>query len=82
MPVFYNPYIDTTATSAAAAVYTVDMNAFELHATPLKARAYWNDEVDSYVWRWKIRAVPIAIPIKDAVPDYLKGIIGHDIDII
>ena len=81
VPVYYNPYIDTGATNAAAAIYIVDTDAFELHMTPFKARAYWNDEVESYVWRWKVRMVPMAIPKNDGT-DYLKGIIGFDIDVI
>ena len=81
MPVYYNPYIDADATTAAADVYTIDIDKFELHMTPLKARAYWNDEVECYVWRWKTRMVPYGIPMHDGT-DYLKGIIGFAVDLI
>lgn len=80
IPVYYNPYIDSGATKTATQIYVVDTNAFELHMTPFKARAYWNDEVESYVWRWKVRMVPMAIPLHDGT-DYLKGIMGHDVDL-
>jgi hypothetical protein len=81
IPVFYNPYIDTGATNAAAAVYMVDTSAFEIHMTPMKARAFWSDEQESYVWRWKCRMVPVALPMHDGT-DYVKGILGYDIDLI
>ena len=81
IPVFYNPYIDTGATNAAAAVYMVDTSAFEVHMTPLKARAYWSDESECYVWRWKCRMVPFSKPMYDGT-DYVKGICGYDIDLI
>lgn len=80
MPVYYNPYIDSGATTGAAAIYVIDTSKFELHMTPLKARAFWNDENDCYVWRWKTRMVPCALPMHDGT-DYLKGIAGFDIDI-
>lgn len=81
IPVYYNPYIDTGATNAAAAVYMVDTSKFELHITPIKARAFWSDEQESYVWRWKTRIVPVALPMHNGT-DYVKGIIGFDIDLI
>ncbi len=81
IPVYYNPYIDTGATNAAAAVYMVDTSAFEIHMTPPKARAYWENSNDCYVWKWKARMVPVAIPMHDGTY-YVKGICGYDIDLI
>lgn len=81
IPIFVNPYIDTGATNAAAAVYMVDTEAFELHITPMKARAFWSDEQETFVWRWKCRMVPVAIPRYDGT-NYVKGILGFDVDMI
>jgi hypothetical protein len=80
-PVYYNPYVDSGATSAAAAIYMVDTSMFELHMTPIKARAFWSDEQESYVWRWKCRCVPVALPKWDGT-DYVKAIVGFDVDLI
>ena len=81
LPVFYNPYIDTGATTAAAAVYLMDLSKFEIHMTPLKARAYFDNNTDCYVWKWKTSFIPMAIPMYNGT-DYVKGIIGFDIDLI
>ena len=60
---FFNEAFDSGATTAAAAVYMIDADSFELHMTPLHARAYWSDEQECYCWRWKTRAVPISMAV-------------------
>jgi hypothetical protein len=81
MPWFYSPHVDSGATTAAAAIYMVDADSFELHMTPVKARAYWSDAQECYCWRWKTRLVPIGIPKWDGT-DWTKGIVGFDVDSI
>lgn len=78
-PVYYSPHVDSGATSSAAAVYMVDTSAFEYHMTPVKARAFWSNEQETYVWRWKTRCVPMAIPQWNGT-DWVKGVLGFDVD--
>lgn len=78
-PVFYSPHVDQGATLNAASIYMVDMEKFEAHMTPMKARMFWSDEQETYVWRWKVRCVPVSIPKWDGT-DWLKGIVGFDVD--
>ena len=81
LPWYYSPHVDSGATTAAAAIYMIDIDSFEIHMTPLKARAFWNDSQECYEWRWKCRCVPIGLPRWDGT-DWTKGIVGFDVDLI
>lgn len=77
--VYYSHQYDTGATVNAINIKMIQADKFELHMNPLKVRSFWSDLQETFVWRWKTRAVPVGIPMENSI-DWVKAIIGFDVD--
>lgn len=78
----YSPYYDLDATTDACDVYMVDAEAFTIFQNPLNFKAWFDESLELYRYRWKTRAVMFAHPkTADSTNYYIKGAIKCTMDI-
>ena len=76
----YCTYYDVDATTDACDVYMLDADAFTIVSTPLMFKAWKDENLEMYRYRWKTRAGLFAHPKHDD-SYYIKGIIKCTMDI-
>lgn len=79
-PTVFSEYYDSDATKDAVDVYMFDADAHNIATTPLKARAFFNNDTESFVWHWFVRAVYAADPRHNGT-DYIRGAVKLAIDL-
>jgi hypothetical protein len=75
----YSPFYDLDATTDQCDVYMIDANAHTIFQTPLSFKAWFDESLELYRYRWKTRATWFSHPKKDTY--YMKGIIKCTMDI-
>jgi hypothetical protein len=76
----FSPYYDIDATKDAVDVWMFDEMAYNIMMTPIRARAFYDDQLEAFMWHWSTRAVPSPNPLHDGT-DYVAGKVKLAIDL-
>lgn len=79
-PIYFHPLWDPDATSEAVDVFMIDSNVHDLFMTPIKARGFFDNNTEDFVWHWQSRLYLLSRPLKDDEDDWNKGIVKCTVD--
>lgn len=76
----FHPLWDTNATKDAIDLFMIDVGSHDLFTTPIKARGFFDNNTEDFVWHWQTRLYLLSRPLNDGT-DWNKGIVKCTVDI-
>lgn len=78
-PMVFSEWVDADATEDAFDIYMVDRKMFDMYSTPLRARGFFDNNTEDFVWNWNTRVVLAPRPLYDGT-EWLKGQVKCTVD--
>lgn len=76
----FHPLWDRDATKDAIDLYMIDTDMHDLFMTPIKARGFFDNNTEDFIWHWQTRLYLLSRPLNDGT-DWNKGIVKCTVDI-